>query len=123
MHGGRRIKAIRYGFDDTTLFVRVDVDAPKDGERLELEFDSPTPAHVSIAHGATADPAAAVQTAWHTLAEVAIPLEQIGAKPGERVRWLVLLRASGHVVECAPEGRPLEVEVPGPDFQARHWSA
>jgi alpha-amylase/alpha-mannosidase (GH57 family) len=123
MHGGRRIKAIRYGFDETTLFVRVDVDAPHDRQRLELEFDSPTPTHVSIAHGAVADPTAEVQTAWDTLAEIAIPLAKIGARPGERVRWLVLLREGEHVVECAPEGRPLEVEVPGPDYEARHWSA
>ena len=82
-----------------------------------------TPAHVSIAHGTKADPSAVVQTAWDKLAEIAIPLARIGAKPGGRVRWLVLLREGEHVVECAPEGRPLEVEIPGPDFEARHWSA
>jgi alpha-amylase/alpha-mannosidase (GH57 family) len=123
MHGGRRIKAIRYGFDDTTLYVRVDVDSPRDGQSLELDFHSPTPAQVLITHGARVDPDAEVQTAWDRLAEIAIPLAKIGARPGERVRWLVLLRDGEHVVECAPEGLPLEVEVPGPDFAARHWSA
>lgn len=123
MHGGRRIQAIRYGFDDTMLYVRVDVVDPGSKARLELEFDSPTPTHVAIDHGATKDASAEVQIAWDRVAEAAIPLAKIGARPGERVRWLALLREGGHVVECAPEGQPLEIEIPGPDFQAKHWSA
>jgi hypothetical protein len=125
MHGGRKIKAIRYGFDDTTLYVRVDVHEAPAGAQLAVEFVAPPGVRVEVEQGGTAPSSGpeGAQAAWQTLVEVAIPLAHLGGAPGGRLEFLVLLRESGHVVECAPEGRPLAIEIPGPDFEARHWSA
>jgi hypothetical protein len=132
MHGGRRVEAIHYGFDEARLFVRVDLAAASPEATVSLEFLEPpgprievvrgatTPLRASAADGAPLEGAAA---AWDAVCEFAVPFASLGVEPAFRVAWVVIVREAGHVVESAPEHTPLVVEAPGPDTPAHYWSA
>ncbi|MGH7726345.1 MAG: hypothetical protein ACREOU_13035 [Candidatus Eiseniibacteriota bacterium] len=152
MHAGRLIRELDFGFDERNLYVRVQVDPawPVDGKtslsveflepagpRLVVErggsgyrFESPgSSPRIGSTDGGPADPSGAgvtalgVRAAWESVCEAAIPFAYLGVTQGRAVRWVVVLRTGSHVIETAPEGEPLAIEVPGPDLEARFWSA
>ncbi len=132
MHGGRRVEAIHYGFDEERLAVRVDLAGESPGTTVGLEFLEPPGPRVEVARGGGAPirstaadgaPLEGAVAAWDTVCEFGVPFRALGVEPGFRVTWVVTVREGGHVVESAPESSPLVVEAPGPETRREFWSA
>jgi alpha-amylase/alpha-mannosidase (GH57 family) len=147
------VAGIRFGFDRTMLFVRIDIDEDSavdllsNGTRIELAFLRPAGIRVVLrasgddgvrilafrprADGGTEDlPTAAVQAAAHTIAEIAVPLDWLAAYGAgnelpltEVVFFVTVLDARGMAIERHPVGRPIAAAVPDAQFAARHWTA
>jgi hypothetical protein len=148
------VAGIRFGFDRTTLYVRVDigegsaVDLLSGGTRIELTFMRPADIRVVLAASGggdgvrirafrrTADggteglPAARIQAAARTIAEIAVPLDWLAVYgTGNElpltgvVFFLTVLDAHGMAIERHPVGRPIAAPVPDAQFAARHWTA
>jgi alpha-amylase/alpha-mannosidase (GH57 family) len=132
MHGGRRVEAVFFGFDEERLSVRVDLAGESPGTTIALEFTAPAGVRLEIARRAEAPiraslpddaPLDGAAAAWDDVAEFSIPFRALGVAPGARVAWVVTVREGGHVVENAPDSTALSIEAPGPETRAAYWSA
>jgi alpha-amylase/alpha-mannosidase (GH57 family) len=148
MHRVARVRqslmtGVQFGFDPTRLYVRVDFsrraqDVMADKGAVELNFLTPVdtrlvvrPAGQTIvavlerrsAPGQWAPVAGlAPQAAASQILELAVAWEALGVAPGGRIACFVAVHQDGHELERHPLHQPLELIVPGADFQARHWS-
>jgi hypothetical protein len=143
------IREIRFGFNERTLFIRVDTAGAADrdlaatgvdGEgggssELRVRFVEPRDTDLVVRQAgpgafecvllrqekalAGASPVAAVGR----VLEAAVAFEALGTRPGELLGFFVELFAEGRSLDRAPAEGMLELEVPGPEFQARAWQA
>lgn len=51
----------------------------------------------------------------------AVPLSDLGVGP--TITFNVVVERDGIVIERHPESQPIRLDLPGPDFAARHWRA
>jgi alpha-amylase/alpha-mannosidase (GH57 family) len=137
------VTALRFGFDSTRLYVRVDFsrraqDLLADKGSVELVFLTPPDVRVVVA-GAAAGPGATVERKgpggdWVRVAggaaeaaagqvlELSVPCVSLGAEANSRLACFLAIRQDGVELERHPEHQPLEIRLPGGDFGARHWS-
>jgi hypothetical protein len=133
------ISRIYYGFNQDTLFIRVD---PKDsfdafpGESiLSVEIIRPLPFRVDIPlmKGTTAKLLGGSEGEWTGIREItdvaideilecAIPFQDIKAKERDEINIFVSLRKEGEEFERCPWRGYISVTVPTPDFEAMMWS-
>ncbi len=138
------VTAIRYGFSAETFFVRVDLarraqDVLVDKGEIRLSFFKPANHRVAVTQEgpdgchvalwerrglgdwqvkSLARPAGAATQ----ILEVGIPLADLGVHPGDPLSFFVSLLQDGQALEQYPAHHPLDVRVPGADFDARLWS-
>jgi hypothetical protein len=133
---------LRFGFDATQLYVRVDFsrraqDVLADKGEVELTFLTPPDLRLRVrtegaqtlailehrlAPGAwTAVPGAATAAAGQIL-ELSLAWKTLGVAAGGRVSCFLAVHQDGHELERHPAHQPLDIAVPGPDFDALHWS-
>jgi alpha-amylase/alpha-mannosidase (GH57 family) len=148
MHQSERqpssISLVHFAFDSTRLFVRVDTTRPTidllaDGRELSLKFVTPTGVRFSIRqvagrlrgsfwdrqdtepHWSERGPGAAAVAAG-SIAELAIPLADLGVAPSQPVSFFVAIYDElGAEIERHPANRAIELSVPDAQFEARHW--
>jgi alpha-amylase/alpha-mannosidase (GH57 family) len=111
---------VRFGFDRSTLYLRLE---PSDDKRdallaARIELD------VRVAERRLALPESEIKVARERVIELALPFARVGAKSGDSVEIEVqLLPPSGAVpLQRIPSDGPLRVLVPGAEFEAANWS-
>ena len=153
MHESERqpgvLTLVQFGFDRTTLYVRLDgrrplADLLADGCECSLKFIQPEGVRFSVreAHGRLTwrfrvrDDGPGGEAAWvdrgpegaaaaaGRVLELALPLADLGVAAGDRVAFFVAVSdAAGNELEQHPSHRPIEAEVPDERFAARNWTA
>ncbi len=137
------LTALRFGFDAVRLYVRVDFsrraqDVLADKGEVQLTFHAPADQRVRIGWDGKAVVTSAERrlapATWETLPavdaraaaghilEIAIDVQALGAKPGERLGFFLAVHQDGHELERHPSHQALDLSVPGADFSARQWS-
>jgi len=135
------VSVIQYGISLDRLFVRLDfragiLDPALIGDAVCLETRRPLrtriliplapgapPATVEELEGGASGPLPAGSVALDEIFEAAIPWEVLRAVPGQVVEFCVSLLKNGNPLATWPMVGTFAVEVPGPDFQHRMWSA
>jgi hypothetical protein len=139
------LSQVRFGFDDSSLYVRVDGVRPvhaylAEGGSVVVNFLRPagrrvtcagrqgggTEALLSVREGDTwrAVPEASLHAEAGSILELQIPLATFGPLgPGEVTFFVALHDANDVEVERHPAGRPVELAVPDERFAARNWTA
>ncbi len=134
LHGGgamhqaeQIIAALRYGFGEDHLALRVDLTptAQEDGvSAIDLLTLEPTPQRFRVTRGeataerrdfegkTTAPAAAAVTAAWDEFLEMVIPLAALGAERGDRLAFQVIALRDGLEIDRAPARAPLVAAIP-----------
>jgi alpha-amylase/alpha-mannosidase (GH57 family) len=148
MHQSERraaaVSLIRFGFDRSRLYVRVDVsglaiDLLAGGAELSLKFASPAGVRFSVRQTEgrltgmfwdrrDTEPhwvergSGAAAVAVGTILELAIPLADLGLAAGQTVGFFVAIYDdSGSEVERHPAHQAIELPVPDALFDARNW--
>jgi hypothetical protein len=142
----RILTGIKFGFDPQRLLVRLDVaeraaDVLAEGYSFALTFLEPEGIRVAFAkaHGevrATLSVRNGGQDGWserpftgnvavETIVEVAVPLADLpGASNAPAVSFVVTTSdPAGMEVDRQPAARPVRVELPSPDLEAKNWTA
>jgi hypothetical protein len=137
---------VRFGFDRTMLYVRVDgqhamTNLLADGHELSLKFLTPTGLRFSVSRGADGpthgfwdrlpDPPywkprgpGQSRAVAGTVVEMAVALADLGVQASGTVAFFVALYdRRGSELERHPRLRALELVVPDATFEARHWRA
>jgi alpha-amylase/alpha-mannosidase (GH57 family) len=138
------IRAIYYGYDDKSLYLRVDtVAAPLSQEfrdlRLVFEIMSPVPTRVRIPLGPAEPPPTVslerrTDSSWEEVptsltssiqdvVEVAVPFLDIGLVPGNRVEAVLLVMREDMVVESWPAQEKLSFQIPRDESEISSWTA
>ncbi|MFO0775805.1 MAG: glycoside hydrolase family 57 protein [Nitrospiraceae bacterium] len=139
---GRHFSRIAYGFSLESLFLRLDpdltlVDCPgpltveweiaTDGHVYKVTFPllpaETTPCLLSKgAPGETFVPHGEIQTiARRSIIEVAVPFARLDARPGDTLRFSVVVTRDGMEQGRYPTVEPVAVQVPDEDFDAKMW--
>ena len=139
----RQVTAIQFGFDDSTLYVRVDLtrraqDMLADKGEVRLSFFEPAGHRVVLSRGADGTEAqvlerrapsewapkagASARGAAGQIVELAVPIAALGARPGQPLRFSIVLCQDGQALEQYPPHNPLEIQIPDRDFAANHWA-
>jgi alpha-amylase/alpha-mannosidase (GH57 family) len=129
--------ALRYGFDEETLYLRLDptgslLDSCARasrvqvllgvGERrvrvhLNLEVGDPLP---RVLEGA-AEPRPAGRASLHDILEMGVPFASLGLSAGARVAMSVQVLREGIEIERLPRAGYLSFTVPDADYERRNW--
>ena len=134
------IGAVYYGFDASRLFIRIDTTiSPQSPSFAELTFrlEFVAPRRISVSFTApgprtAADKDLIIETGGlgpgasgvaFEIVELVVPFETISAPPDSTITLLVTVSREGKEVERRPTRRAISLPVPGPDFEARMWSA
>ncbi len=138
MHRERgRVRRLLHGFDEHTLYLRLDFEAggPGDGVELVVEQVGPqsrrfatrglaggAPAVERIVDGA-ARPVAGAACRVDSLLELGLPFEALGLGAGDSAELLLHLARNGTPIETLPAGTPLRVTAPDAGYAESMWSA
>ncbi len=134
------VTQLRFGFDDASLYLRIDATRPfrelhSEGLSLQVTFLTPRGARVRLAHpGAAAflregdqwlqERREDVRVAVGSIVELAVPLSWLGAEAGGELTFFVTMcDAAGVELERHPVSRPVRLHVPDAQFAARNWTA
>jgi alpha-amylase/alpha-mannosidase (GH57 family) len=146
------IRMVRFGFDRTHFYVRVDgvepmIDLLGQGREVRLQFLAPAGVRFVVRSEAgrlsgafwrrdetaeTLPPAApdgvdagaqGAAVAAGQILELALPLAALGARDGSMLSFFVAVAEAGRETERQPAHGPIEAEVPDGLFAARHWRA
>jgi len=141
------VTAVHFGFDETHLFVRVDVegamvDLLAEGREVSLKFLAPSGMRYSVrqqvgrltgrwwdrhvdgtqARWVERGPGGAIVAAG-TVLEVRLPLTDLEVSAADSVSFVVSVFEGDTEVERHPQHRPIALTVPDAAFAAWHWRA
>jgi alpha-amylase/alpha-mannosidase (GH57 family) len=142
----RILTGIKFGFDPERLLIRLDVaeratDILAEGYSFAVTFFEPegirvafgkaegqVRATLSVRNGSPdgwSERPFTGQVAVDTILEAALPLADLpGARSGQAVSFVVTTNdPAGAEIERQPAARPVRVELPTPDLEARNWTA
>lgn len=127
------IASVRHGFDERSLYVRVDwtPGADRDGATLAIAFpdrglEARCPARAGGEGAPRWEPAAegeAGRYASGAIVEVSLPLARLGAGPGSVVAWRLALEREGRAIDAAPADGAFVTRVPADPLRFLLWSA
>ena len=130
------VDCVRFGFSHEGLYVRLDGPEPmadllRSGHELSLTFLRPEGLRITAKSTGSDNGCyvnhAAVRAAVATALELVVPLTVLGAAPGQLLSFAVIVNRRGPhgvaAIERHPDRHPIDVQVPGPDFDATHWRA
>jgi alpha-amylase/alpha-mannosidase (GH57 family) len=130
------VDRVRFGFSHEGLCVRLEGPEPmadqlRNGHELTLAFLRPEGLRIT-AKSTGSDNGCyvnhqAVRAAVATALEVVVPLSVLGSGPGQMLSFAVIVHRRGPhgvaAIERHPDRHPIDVQVPGADFDAAHWRA
>lgn len=126
---------LRFGFDATRLFLRVDFAggaAPEGDVTVEIEVLAPVALtldagclaagrwRIEREEGGRVEPVG--EAALEDVLEMAIPFAALGVSAGQALDLLVHFDRGAERLESLPPGQPLRVTVPGAEWEAMNWS-
>jgi hypothetical protein len=117
------LEGLRLVADERAVYLRLEgarlADRAAAGDvKFELMVDGPHPVRVGFDERHGAEPVVAPRQS----VMLAAPLASMNARPGDRVRLVVMITdAGGHVLEQFPGHDPLEVVLPSRDSAAIDW--
>ena len=133
------LRSLRYGFDDTQLYLRVDLNrsglptipswsidlALSHGVRIRIAPDAASVAAHMTSSSADAPPGlpAALPSALGRVLELAVPLTHLELTPGEKVQLTLTLQQGREVLERYPAQGAFPLSMSASDVEARMWSA
>jgi alpha-amylase/alpha-mannosidase (GH57 family) len=132
------ISKIYYGFNQDTLFIRVDprktFDELPEETGLAIEFTRPFPFRVTVplrntpktklftkSDGEWSAVTATIEAAVGEILECAIPFKAIGAKERDELNLFLALRRGEDEIERCPWRGYITITTPTADFEARMW--
>ena len=137
------VDAVYFGFDRDNLYLRLDTRiSPQDPQfktyLFQIEFEEPVHRTLQIqapdvrSPNATAfearccdaaRPLTGVEAQGLEIVEIKIPFAEIPASAGQPLSFRIAVLHGSKVIERRPIHDVLTLDVPGPDFDAEHWSA
>ncbi len=132
----RHIERIFFGFDTARFYLRIDLKHLTDGDyprekSLRVTFESPEELSVALSrdergnwHCAPAHPAGpgpGPELAVDKVVELGIPLEALGIRKPEEVRFFVAVSNANHELERFPAGGLLAVSVDPWGLDQKEW--
>ncbi|UCF79209.1 MAG: hypothetical protein JSW03_02850, partial [Candidatus Eiseniibacteriota bacterium] len=136
------VRALYYGFDEETLFLRIDtMERPSCSEfsdiTLFFEIASPLRVRLKIEMGPACggviverrdnsqwkETAAPVTAAMGDIIELGVSFSELGLGPHDKVDAILLVLREGMVVESWPSQEKLSFEVPSDEFESTVWTA
>ncbi|MDP3786959.1 MAG: glycoside hydrolase family 57 protein [Candidatus Omnitrophota bacterium] len=138
------IKQMYFGFDMETLYLRFDLTLLSDnssGERLNLDLlvmEKGVKISIPLSErkkeieytifvkgeGETWTEYKKVKTAsLDKILELAVKFEDIRAKHGETLKILTGIEQNGLIIERCPEYGPVQITLPGSDYESQFWTA
>jgi hypothetical protein len=130
------VDRVCFGFSHEGLCVRVEGPEPmadqlRGGHELTLAFLRPEGLRITAKSSGSDNGCyvnhESVRAAAATSLELLIPLRVLGSAPGQVLSFAVVVNHRGPhgvaAVERHPDRHPIDVQVPGPDFDAVHWRA
>ncbi len=121
------IKGCYYGFDESNLFLRLDIDKTfvKEMDDVSFEVNIMSKTDYKILYrvkGGTTEATFPVEVAFNDILEVRIPLDAIGlSKRKEKVNIWLSLRIKDMFVDRIPKRGYLVLEAPSETFEAEMW--
>lgn len=128
---------LRFGFDLDHFYLRMSMrPAPwqliETGHRFHILLMHPKMLRLSIDQADSFELLESIEGEWKShgrrntvccgkIIELALPWKDIGAKPGEILRFQVQILKDEMVLETSPEERTIPVEVPDEDFELKMW--
>lgn len=132
MHQSKRyIDAIYFGFNLKMMFLRIDpgslwLDELLEGGSLQISFLSPKKIKAKISKEGlifTDVRKSTCAVGFSNILELAIPFEEIEARPGDEVRFLVSMQKGITDVEKLPRRGYFSFFVPSEEFEGVMWQA
>jgi alpha-amylase/alpha-mannosidase (GH57 family) len=141
------VTAVHFGFDLSRLFVRIDFarrahDVLMDRGQVRLTFLNPAGIRITVQSLERDDRAEVLverrpvrggswtvvldggaRAACAQVLELGVPFSLLEVPPGRQIQFFVSVLHDGSELERYPAHQPLEVAVPGDDFEAQHWTA
>ena len=141
------VSLVEFGFDLDHLYIRVDGTRPMHellapGTELTIKFLKPAGVRIVVRAGASGRGAATASLqlrrdtdAWEPrdeaalvaaigrIAELRVPFSALDVKAHDPVAFFVALTRGATEVEHHPRQRPIELDVPTPQFSALNWTA
>lgn len=138
----RIIDAIHFGFDTENLYLRLDtsISPQSDGFQayvFKIEFEepihrvftlqapavrSPEATDFTVACAEPDAPGGSVEAVGLEIVEIKVPFGAIPVLPGLTISLRIAVLEADRVIERRPMHDVLSLSVPGPDFDAEHWS-
>jgi alpha-amylase/alpha-mannosidase (GH57 family) len=132
------IKHVCFGFNEDTLFVRLDTLGPAseefkavdelrirfiepDGTEIRIPLQDGAPGKIALLRDGTLEPPPTFQVGIGAIVELGIPLQTIGVRHGEPLQWFVELYSNRQSIDRAPGEGVIDTVVPTPDFDYRMW--
>ncbi|MDD5557869.1 MAG: glycoside hydrolase family 57 protein [bacterium] len=141
----RFIRAILYGFDERTLYLRIDPLNPADlraeaEDRVHVHFIRPREWRISfslgrdggrrqfelgrrLSNGRFGKKVAYPTIAIDRIIELAVPFDDLGFGEGEEVCFYLQVKTGTQEWERVPRAGYISFAVPGEDFELQRWSA
>jgi alpha-amylase/alpha-mannosidase (GH57 family) len=135
------VKALYYGFDAKTLYVRIDtVEKPRSQEfsDITLFFEIASPTRIRLRIGLGPEPqdvaverrdnsewktvASSVRAAMDDIIELGVSFQDLGLAPSSNVEAILLVVREGMVMESWPAQEKLSFEVPSDEFESSVWT-
>jgi hypothetical protein len=133
---GQEVRAIHFGFDLERFHLRVDLGrtGTEDGLGITVVWLRPSGYRLAVRQrngGVSSEmtgprgPVTAHEpvVAFGSVIEVSVPFAALGVGRGDRVALQIALTMNDSELERHPGFQPIEFDVPGPDFNPRHWTA
>ncbi len=120
------IKDCYYGFDELSLFIRVDLDKSFMSETENAVFeiavisDDEHKAEYNV-HTRTITGDVPAEAGFADILEIAMPFAALGASPGDRLEVWISLKISDMLIDRIPQRGYLVVTVPSETFEAENW--
>jgi alpha-amylase/alpha-mannosidase (GH57 family) len=137
MHrGASHVRDLYFGFDATTLFLRLDFSEAPPGADVDLWLDllvpraarmvvrglAPGRPEVVGGEGEGSVPVPGAACCIATVLELAVPFEALGLAAGEAAELLVRLAHHGEAIETLPADSVLQIGVPDVSYEMSMWS-
>jgi alpha-amylase/alpha-mannosidase (GH57 family) len=130
------VERVEFGFNREGLCVRLAGSEPmterlRSGDELTLAFLRPEGLRITATSSGSDNGCYVnhdgVRAAAATALELVVPLSVLGSTPGQLLSFAVVVSRRGAygmtAIERHPDRHPIDVQVPGPDFDAVHWRA
>lgn len=120
------IKGCYYGFNDTSFFLRADIDRNfiENMGNVSFEINLVTQSPMKLIYrvkGAVTEAPIPVSMAYADVLEIECPLKALEIKTGEKIHIWVSLKVKDMMVDRLPKRGYVAVEVPSESFEMEMW--